>query len=193
MTTMLNGVDRQALGDVTEAVKARPELAKFEFRLENQWEDGARNRSLVDGFAGVGTEQAHPAPFALSNDEPLVLLGTDSAPNPVEYLLHGLAGCLTTSLVYHAAARGIAVRGVKTRFEGDLDLRGFLGLSHEVRKGFREIRAVFEIEGDLTHAQKRELMKIGQGFSPVFDMVSRGVPVSCRLAEESFRAMPSAA
>ncbi|MGD9741476.1 MAG: OsmC family protein [Dongiaceae bacterium] len=190
---MLNGVDRQALGDVTEAVKVRPELAKFEFRLENRWEDGARNRSLVDGFAGVGTEQAHPAPFALSNDEPLVLLGTDSAPNPVEYLLHALAGCLTTSLVYHAAARGIAVRGVKTRFEGDLDLRGFLGLSHEVRKGFREIRAVFEIEGDLTQAQKRELMKIGQGFSPVFDMVSRGVPVSCRLAEENVRAMPSAA
>lgn len=100
-------------------------------------------------------------------------------------MLHALAGCLTTSLVYHAAARGLRVDAVRTRFEGELDLRGFLGLSREVRNGYQAIRALFEIEGDLTEAEKQELMQMGQAFSPVFDIVSNGVPVECRLASRA--------
>lgn len=184
MTTILNGVDRQALFGTLDAVKADPALAKFEFRLRNEWVDGGYNRSTVSDFHGTGQEIAHVSPFVLHNDEPAALLSADRAPNPVENLLHALAGCLTTSLVYHATARGIAIDSVRTRFEGDLDLRGFLGLSKEVRNGYQAIRVVFEIDGDLTTEQKRELMAMGPRFSPVFDIVSNGVPVTCRLAED---------
>jgi uncharacterized OsmC-like protein len=182
MQDMMNGVDRQALRDTIAAVAAQPELAAFTFRLANRWVDGGENRSHIYGFHGTCTEHRRPVPFELVNDEPPVLLSGDKGPNPVEHVLHALAGCLTTSLVYHAAARGMKVDAVRTRFEGDLDLRGFLGLSKEVRNGYREIRTIFEIEGDLSEAEKAELMAMGQRYSPVFDIVSRGVPVRCMLA-----------
>jgi uncharacterized OsmC-like protein len=180
----INGVDRQALFGTIDAVKADPELARFEFRLTNEWVDGGLNRSTVTDFHGTRREIAHAAPFVLSNDEPPVLLSGDKGPNPVENLLHALAGCLTTSIVYHAAAKGVQVDAVRARFEGDLDLRGFLGFSKEVRNGYQAIRAVFDIDGDLTSEQKRELMAMGPRFSPVFDVVPNGVPVACRLSED---------
>jgi len=181
MTAMLNGVDRDRLFGTIDAIKAAPTLARFQFRLANRWVDGGENRSRIDGFYGAGAELRHAQPFELVNDEPPVLLSGDKAPNPVEYVLHALAGCLTTSLVYHAAALGIAVRAVGTRFEGDLDLRGFLGLSKEVRRGFSGIRVVFEIDADCDEAKKQELVAMAQAHSPVFDIVTNGVPVACQL------------
>jgi uncharacterized OsmC-like protein len=180
----VNGVDREALFATIEAVKTDPVLAEFEFRLRNEWVDGGLNRSTVTDFHGTRQDIAHAKPFEILNDEPAVLLSGDRGPNPVENLLHALAGCLTTSIVYHAAARGMKLDAVRTRFEGSLDLRGFLGLSREVRNGYREIRVVFDIEGDLSQAQKRELMEMGPRFSPVYDVVTNGTPVRCRLAEE---------
>jgi uncharacterized OsmC-like protein len=177
----LNGVDRAALFGTIDAVKANPALGSFRFRIRNAWVDGGLNRSVVEGFYGAGEECAHSAAFELVNDEPPVLLSGDSGPNPVEYVLHALAGCLTTSMVYHAAARGIPVTAVSSRFEGELDLRGFLGISRSVRNGFSAIRVVFAIEGDLSAAQKAELLAIGEPFSPVFDIVSNGVPVHCSI------------
>jgi uncharacterized OsmC-like protein len=103
-------------------------------------------------------------------------------------VLHALAGCLTTSLVYHAAARGIEVKGVTTRFEGDIDLRGFLGLSKDIRRGYKAIRVKFDIDADCNEDQKRELIAMGEAYSPVFDIVSNGVPVSCELADGTARA-----
>jgi uncharacterized OsmC-like protein len=184
----LNGVDREKLFGTIEAVKADPSLAKFQFRLSNRWVHGGENRSCIDGFHGAGQEMAHKTPFDLVNDEPEVLLSNDRAPNPVEYVLHALAGCLTTSLVYHAAAHGIEVRGVTARFEGDLDLRGFLGISKEVRRGYQGIRVKFDIDADCDDAKKRELVAMGEAYSPVFDIVSNGVPVFCALDEPADRA-----
>ena len=183
MSSILNGVDRDALQATITAVRARPELGAFTFRLENQWAQGGLNRSRIDDFHGTCAELRHAVPFELVNDEPAVLLSGDQGPNPVEFVLHALAGCLTTSLVYHAAARGIRVEGVRTRFEGDLDLRGFLGLSPEARNGYSAIRVVFDIAGAMSEADKATLMAMAQAYSPVFDIVSHGVPVSCRLAE----------
>lgn len=182
---MMNGVDRAALFGTLEALDGQPALADFTFRLANRWVDGGENRSTIDGFRGTGTELRHATPFELVNDEPAVLLGADRGPNPVEYVLHALAGCLTTSLVYHAAAKGIRIEAVRTRFEGDLDLRGFLGLAPEVRNGYSAIRVVFDIEGDLTAAQKAGLVAMAEARSPVFDIVSHGVPVACTLAGEA--------
>jgi uncharacterized OsmC-like protein len=181
--TMLNGVNRQNLFGTIEAIKADTSLARFQFRLRNEWIDGGENRSRISDYYGAGQEMKHARMFELVNDEPPVLLSNDKAPNPVEYVLHALAGCLTTSLVYHAAARGIAVKSVSTRFEGDLDLQGFLGLSKDVRRGFQNIRVVFDIDADADEATKRELVAMGQAYSPVFDIVSNGVPVTCTLGE----------
>ena len=181
LPTPLNGVDRKALFDTIEAVNGAPELATFKFRVRNKWVDGGLNRSEISGFYGTSAEIDHAQTFELYNDEPPVLLSGDKAPNPVEYVLHALAGCLTTTMVYHAAARGIAIEAVTSRFEGDLDLRGFLGLSKSVRNGFSTIRVAFSIDGDLTDVQKHELIAVAQEFSPVFDIVSNGVPVDVSL------------
>lgn len=185
MQDKVNGVDRAGLFGTIDAIKADPELAKFRFRLANEWVEGGLNRSVIRDFHGTRADIAHAQPFVVTNDEPPVLLSGDAGPNPVENLLHALAGCLTTSIVYHAAAKGMAVASVRTRFEGSLDLRGFLGLSKDVRNGYQSIRAIFEIEGDLTPEQKRELLAMGPRFSPVYDVVSNGVPVACMLAEDA--------
>ena len=184
MTDMMNGVDREALFATIDAVTADKTLAAFEFRLKNEWLEGGLNRSTITDFYGTGQDIPHKTPFVLLNDEPEVLLSGDKGPNPVENLLHALAGCMTSSIAYHAAARGIAIGSIRTRFEGDIDLYGFLGLSDEVRRGFSEIRVVFEFGGDLTMEQKRELVVIAETYSPVFDMVANGTTVTSRLAED---------
>ena len=109
-----------------------------------------------------------------------MLLGGNRAANPVEFVLHALAGCLTTALVLHAAARGICVRRVESRFEGDIDMRGLLGLSDEVRNGYRQIRVVFRVDADAPDEVIEELVTLAQKRSPVFDIVTHGVPVEVR-------------
>lgn len=184
MSDIINGVDRDALFGTIEAVKADNTLASFNFRIENRWMGGGLNRTTVTDFYGTGDDIEHRMAFEIWNDEPEVLLSGDKGPNPVENLLHALAGCLTTSMVYHAAARGIAIDGIRTRFEGDLDLRGFLGLSDEVRNGYESIRVVFDINADASAEDKRELVEMAMRFSPVFDVVTSGTPVACTIAED---------
>ena len=114
-------------------------------------------------------------------DEPPVLLGTDEGANPVEYALHALAGCLTTSLIYHAAARGIRIDAVESHLEGDLDLHGFLGMSDAVRNGYEKIRVTFKIDADAPDETLEELVMLAQQRSPVFDIISNPVPVAVRM------------
>ena len=137
----LNGVAVSELFSTIEAVKTTPSIARFKFRIRNQWEDGSRNYSTVTTLSGANQELTHPVPFRLEADEPAILLGKDMAANPVEHLLHALASCLTTSMVYHASARGIQINAIESTFEGDLDLHGFLdlGFAHDQRR--RDVRA----------------------------------------------------
>mgnify|MGYP002624423532 FL=1 len=186
---LLNGVDVHALADTIKAVKADTGLAAFRFGLENTWKGGGANVSLIDAYSGAGEDFTREQPFEVRNDEPPVLLSGDTGPNPVENLLHALAGCLATSLVYHAAAMGMKVDAVNTRFEGDLDLRGFLGLDDSVRNGYGQIRAVFEIDGDLDEAQKEYLVQVAQERSPVFDVVSNGTEIECSLENSGMKAI----
>jgi uncharacterized OsmC-like protein len=183
--TVVNGVDVDRLVGTIKAVKADPTLAEFRFRAENTWVGGGHNRSTIKGFYGAGGEdETRSAAFVYDNDEPDVLLGTDTGANPVEYVLHALAGCLTTTLVYHAAARGIEISRVESRFEGDLDLQGFLGLSDDVRRGYQAIRVTFGIEAPgASREQLDELLQIAQRYSPVFDIVTNPVPVAVALAD----------
>jgi len=174
-----NGVDTEQLYGTLDAIKAQPELGVFRFRARNHWIDGAHNRSTIQGFYGAGQEDAtRESAFALDAGEPAILLGSDTGPNPAEHLLHALAACLTTSLVYVAAARKVRLSEVESTLEGDMDVRGALGLSDEVRNGFGGIRASFRIKGDAPPEKLREVVERAKARSAVFDMVSHGVPVT---------------
>ena len=176
--SFVNGVELNRLTDTIEAVKADPKVASFKFRILNRWIDGGQNRSEVQQFSAGGNEIQHKNGLILDADEPDVLLGTDRGANPVEHLLHALAACVTTSMVYHAAARGIVVEEVESSLEGDLDLRGFLGLAPSVRKGYQQIRLKLRIKAGITDQELRELAALGPNFSPVFDSITKGVPIS---------------
>jgi uncharacterized OsmC-like protein len=181
MSGVINGVDVDRMGATIQAVQKNPGLAAFQFRAKNQWITGGHNRSTIQSFYGAGQEDTiRTAPFVLDAGEPPVLLGKDEGANPVEFVLHALAACLTTSLVYHAAARGIRIDSVESRLEGDLDLQGFLGLSDKVRRGYKEIRVNFTIKSDASAEQLKELTK----FSPVHDIVSNPVPVSISIVTQ---------
>ena len=173
-----NGVDTGTLFATLDAVKAQPELGTFQFRAANRWIDGAHNRSTIqDFYAAGGEDTSRGEPFELDAGEPPILIGTNTGPNPAEYLLHALAACLTTSLVYVAAARGVNLTRVESRLEGDMDVRGALGLAPDVRNGFEQIRISFIVEGDAPPEKLRELVERAKARSAVFDMVTHGVPV----------------
>ncbi len=176
--TFNNGVNVDALFETVEAVKAAPQIADFQFRLSNRWLGGDHNRSTVVGFHGACEDHDHmKGPFTLDNAEPPVLLGGGTAPNPVEYILHALAGCLTTTMVYHAAARGVSLTSVSSELEGDLDLRGFLGLDETVRKGFSTVRVTMRVESEADVETLESLVQ----FSPVYDIISKSLPVDVRV------------
>ena len=174
----INGVAVNDLLTTVDAIKTTPAIAQFKFRIRNQWADAGQNKSIVNAFYGAGQEQARPKPFVLEADEPALLLGGDTAANPVEHLLHALAACLTTSMVYHAAARGIHIDEVVSSLEGDLDLQGFLALDKSVRNGYQGIRVNFKIKADVPDDQLQEIGQLGPQRSPVFDSLTKGVPVS---------------
>jgi len=178
ITTRMNGVDTERLAQTVNAVKASPELGRFNFQIANRWINGGENRSEVKLFRGQGQVLSHKSSFELLADEPDVLLGGDTGANPVEHLLHALASCVTTSMVYHAAARGISIERVESSLEGDLDLRGFLGLDPSVRNGYQLIQLKLRIKANVTDEQLQELSSLGPTFSPVFDSIRQGVPIA---------------
>jgi len=174
----LNGVDTPTLISTINAVGAKPELAKFTFRNSNEWISGTHSRSTMKGFYGAGGEHAHKASYSAESDHPAVLCGADNAPTPVEWLLHALAACLTAGIGNIAAARGVKLTRVKSTVEGNIDLRGILGLSDEVRNGYKGVTARFEIEGDAPPETLRAIVEQSRARSAVFDVLTRGVPVS---------------
>jgi uncharacterized OsmC-like protein len=174
-----NGIDTDRLFATLDAITAQPEIASFQFRATNRWIAGAHNRSRIKDFRGAGGEDtSRDEAFVLDAGEPAVLLGTDTGPNPAEIVLHALAACLTTSLVYVAAARGVRLTEVTSTLEGDIDLRGALGLDPDVRNGYEGIRVTFSVRGDAPPEKLREVVERAQKRSAVFDMVTNGVDVA---------------
>jgi uncharacterized OsmC-like protein len=169
-----NGIDVDTLMGTVNAIQADPGLGACRFRARNTWLHGAHNRSTVTDFHGARQDIAHRQSFTMDADEPAILAGNDHGANPVEHLLHALAACLTTSMVAHAAVRGIRIEELESTLEGDIDLNGFLGLSASVPKGYTAIRASFHVKAapqDLPRL--RELAQ----FSPVFNTLMQGTPV----------------
>lgn len=181
---VVNGVDVEKLYETIGAIGHNPAIAKFNFRAQNRWISGGHNTTTINEFDGALQTHKRSQPFVFQKDEPPVLLGTDQGANPVEYLLTGLAGCLTTSLVYHAAARGIRIDQVEATLSGDLDIQGFLGMSDKVRNGYENIKVKFKVKGDASEETLRELVEIAQQRSPVFDIVSHPTPVCVSLTED---------
>jgi uncharacterized OsmC-like protein len=180
-TKEINGVPVDQLFSTIDLIKDKPDVAKFKFRATNKWVNGTHNRAKVKDFFGALKEDDSRDTIVFELDEPPVLLGKNEGANPVEYLLTALSGCLTTSMVAHAAAKGIEIRGVESRYEGDLDLRGFLGISEDVPVGFQNIRVSFKVDADISEAEKEELIRMAQKYSPVFNTLTKSAPVSLRL------------
>jgi uncharacterized OsmC-like protein len=184
--TVRNGVDTAQMYGTLDAINGKPELGVFQFRASNRWLGGAHNRSTIRSFYGAGQEdESRAEAFVIDAGEPAVLLGVDTGPNPAEALLHALAACLTTTLVYVAAARKVNLTEVESTLEGDMDVRGCLGLTDEVRNGFTNIRVRFRISGDAPEEKLQEIVERAQARSAVFDMVSHGVPVQVEAACQS--------
>ena len=181
--TVRNGVDREKMFATLDLIKAQPELARFQFRATNRWIEGAHNRSTIKAFYGAGAEDtSRTEPFVLDAGEPEVLLGRNSAPNPVEYLLHSLAACLTISIAYVAAARDVELTSIESTLTGELDARGAFGLADDVRNGFERISATFRVTGNAPEEKLREVVERARARSAVYDIVTHGVPVAVEVA-----------
>jgi uncharacterized OsmC-like protein len=180
----VNGVNITQIFETIKLIKEQPEIAQFKFRATNKWIDGTHNRAIIKDFYGAGQEDNTRSPIVFEIDEPPILCGNNLGANPVEYLLIALSGCLTTSLIAHSAAKEIEIKGLESRFEGDLDLRGFLGISEDVPVGYQNISVYFKIDADLDESKKKELIEMAKKYSPVFNTITKTVPVSVRLDSE---------
>lgn len=187
--TIINGVAVDKLVETIDLLKDRPELGEFKFRTLNRWVDGTFNRAenpAEDNPLALVMDPAdpgRPTPHVHDLDEPPVLLGRDRGANPVEYLLTGLSGCVTTTFIAYAAAQGVKIDELRTELEGEIDVRGFLGITKDVRPGYKQIRITFHVKSDAPQAKIEELMKLAAKRSPVSDSIRNGVPIEFTLAE----------
>lgn len=177
-TEPTNGVDIATLLSTREAVRGNPGIARFQFRAANRWVSGTHSVSTYDDFYGVAQEMAHRHTTDVVSDHPEVLVGNDHGPTPVEYLLHGIAACLTAGIANIAAARGVNLTKVESSVEGDIDLLGILGLSDgTVRNGYEQIRVTFHIEGDADDETLRGIVEQSRRRSAVYDVLTQPTPV----------------
>ncbi len=174
-----NGLDMEALVGTLEAVKQDPTLGAFEFRATNQWINGGENRSRIKEFYGAGSEdESRTDAFEFTNGEPPVLLGANEGANPVEFLLHALAGCVTTTTVLHATARGIEIERLSTELVGTIDVQGLLALDDTVPVGYEQIQIKMDIKADCSDDELDELLAFAKNHSPVCNTICRPVPVT---------------
>jgi len=174
----LNGVDTTTLFATIDAVRQHPEAARFQFRARNDWISGTHSRGRFPGFFGAGAEHVHATDTVVAADHPAVLVGQDNAPTPAELLLNALASCLMAGLANIAAARGVELRGVSCDVEGDIDLRGILGIDDTVRNGFSAIRVRFTVDGDAEAERLASLVAQSVRRSAVYDVLTNGTTVS---------------
>ena len=173
-----NGIQMETLLGTVNAIAQEPDLGACKFRASNKWLGGNHNCTTITGFYAAKQEIAHKQQFELHADEPPILAGHDEGANPVEHLLNALAACVTTSMVAHAAVRGIRIEELESELEGDIDLRGFLGLDENVPKGFTDIRINFKVKTDVKDLNR---LKRLTAFSPVFNTLTQGANVEIQV------------
>lgn len=180
-SSVVNGVNTEQVLNLARAIQQDENYGKFCFKAKNKWQEGSRNSSSIQNFYAGGREDtSRTEALHVGADQPEFLAGKNQAPNPVEYVLHALGSCLTTTLAYHAAVQGVKIDAIESDYEGDLDARGFFGISAEVNKGYNRIRANMRVKSD---ADVETLTKFAM-FSPVYEMLSRSIPVEFNLTRQ---------
>jgi uncharacterized OsmC-like protein len=182
MTTVTNGVNVQALLDAREVLKGAPEAAQFTWRASSKWQTGVHSEITVENFFGLGEEHDHKAASVFQADHPEVFAATDNGITPIEYLLVGLASCLSAGVASVAENRGIQLRSVESIVEGAHDIRGILGADSDVRNGFNDIKVTFTIDADASREDIEALVAQSQKRSAVFDALTNPTNVTVEVA-----------
>src|SRR2546421_7218217 len=181
-TPVNNGVNVEALLGARDALTAAPEAAKFTWRASCEWQNGTHSRSTVDGFFGLGEEQRHRTVYSFDADHPEIFASEDLGATPVEYVLVGLASCLTAGVAAVAENRGIKLRSVEAKLEGAMDIQGILGIDSDVRNGFDDVKVTFNIDADATKKEIEALVAQSQKRSAVYDIVTNPTNVTVVVA-----------
>ena len=183
MTTVAdNGVNVQALLDAREVLKTAPEAAQFTWRASSKWQGGVHTNITVQDFFGLGQEQSHLEESTFVADHPEVFAATDKGITPIEYLLVGLASCLSAGVASVAQNRGIQLRSVEAIVEGHHDIRGILGADSDVRNGFNDVKVTFNIDADASKEDIEALVAQSQKRSAVFDALSNPTNITVEVA-----------
>lgn len=180
---LVNGINVTKLFDMMDGIRSKPVISKFNFRAKGKWIKGGHNQTTINDFYGAGQTHSRSRPFVYDGDEPPILLGEDHGANATEYALAALSSCLTTTLIYHAAAQGVVIDEVETTLSGDVDLQGLLGMSENVRNGYEKIKVAFKVKSEAPKEKVRELVELAQKRSPVFDIISNPTPIEVSLEE----------
>jgi len=182
ISNIVNGVDVAKLTQTIDSLTKNTDLAKFHFCAKNNWIGGGENQTTINEFYGAGKKHVRSKPFVYTKDEPPILLGSDHGANPVEYALTALAGCVTTTLVYYAAAMNVIIRKVESTLEGDIDLRGLLNIDENVKAGYESIQIKFKIDSDAPKEVLGKLVEIAKKHSPVANTITNATPINISLA-----------
>ena len=178
MATVNNGVNVQALLDAREALKGAPDAARFTWRASCKWQDGTHSKTNLKNFFGLGQEQTHKTETSFDADHPEIFASQDNGITPIEYVLVGLASCLTAGVAAVAQNRGIQLRSVESKLEGTMDIRGILGIDSDVRNGYDDIKVTFKIDADASKQEIEALVAQSQKRSAVYDVITNPVNVT---------------
>ena len=181
-TPVNNGVNVEALLGAREALTAAPEAAKFAWRATCEWQNGTHSNSTVEGFFGLGEEQRHRTKYSFDADHPEIFASEDNGATPVEYVLVGLAGCLTAGVAAVAQNRDIQLRKVSATIEGVMDVRGILGMDSDIRNGFSGIKVTYNIDADATPAEIKALVAQSQKRSAVYDIIANPTDIQVEVS-----------
>ena len=173
-----NGVNVEALLAARAALTEAPEAAKFKWRASCKWQNGTHSRTTVEGFHGLGEEQKHKTEFSFDADHPEVFASEDLGVTPVEFVLVGLASCLTAGVASVAQNRGIQLKSVEANLEGAMDIQGILGIDSDVRNGYDDIKVTFNIDADASQQEIEALVAQSQKRSAVYDVVTNPTNVA---------------
>ena len=181
-STVNNGVNVDALLAAREALKSAPEAAKFKWRASCKWQNGTHSETKIEGFHGLGQEQKHRSSFSFDADHPEIFASEDHGITPVEFMLVGLASCLTAGVAAVAQNRGIQLRSVESQIEGKMDIRGILGVDSDVRNGYDDIKVTFKIDADASKEDIEALVAQSQKRSAVYDVITNPTNVTVEVA-----------
>jgi len=177
----VNGVSVVALFDAANSLSKTESLGRYQFRARNQWLDGGHTRTMVKDYFGAGAEQtSRTTPLVVESDIPTHFRGGDRAMDPLEHFLAAIGACITTTVVWHAAARGIHVNAIDTWLEGDIDLQGWFGMDRDRQAGYNEIRVSIQLDAEAPEAALDQLVDLATRYSPLFETVTRGTRLDVR-------------